>query len=60
MLTEISVVREYPDVFLNDIPEFPPKREIEFSINLIPEMEPISIAPYRMSSLKLVKLKSQL
>ena len=45
-LDDMPVVREYPDVFLKDIPEFPPEREIEFAIELIPEIEPISIASY--------------
>ena len=34
VLDEIPIVREYPDVSPNDIPEFPPEREIEFSIEL--------------------------
>ena len=60
VLDEILVVREYPYVFSNDILEFPPEREIEFSIELILEMGPISIAPYRISPMELMKLKSQL
>ena len=54
------MVKEYPKVFLKDIPEFPPEREIEFSIELVPGTRPISIAPYRMSLLELAKLKTQL
>ena len=57
---EISVAREYPDVFPNDISEFPPAREIEFSIDQIPRMRAISIAPYRMSPMELAELKSQM
>ena len=53
-LEEIPVVREYPDVFPEDIPEFPPERE------LVPGMGPISIAPYRMSPLELAELKQQI
>ncbi|XP_016173845.1 uncharacterized protein LOC107616399 [Arachis ipaensis] len=33
-------------VFPEDIPEFPPSREIEFAIELVPGAGPISIAPY--------------
>ena len=40
-------------MFLDDIPEFPPKREIEFSIELVPGMGPISITPYRISLMEL-------
>ena len=56
-LIEIPVVGEYPDIFLEDIPEFPPEREIEFSIDLVLGTGPISIAPYRMSPLELMALK---
>ncbi|GAU51141.1 hypothetical protein TSUD_240800 [Trifolium subterraneum] len=38
----------------------PPEREIEFSIDLVPGSQPISVAPYRMSPLELRELKSQL
>ena len=43
-LSEIPVVREYPDVFPGDIPEFPPEREIEFSIELVLRTGSISVA----------------
>ena len=45
-LSEIPIVKGYPDVFLEDIQEFPLKRDIEFSIDLIPGMGPISVASY--------------
>ena len=38
----------------------PREREIEFSIDLVPGAGPISIAPYRMSPIKLVELKKQI
>ena len=38
VLDEILVVREYPDVFPDDIPEFPIEREIKFSIKLVSAM----------------------
>ncbi|XP_015958719.1 uncharacterized protein LOC107482693 [Arachis duranensis] len=40
-LDQIPVVRDFPDVFREDIPEFSPQREIE----LIPRAGPVSIAP---------------
>ena len=45
-LSEILVVQEYPDVFPEDIPKFPLEMEVESSIDLVPGMGPISIAPY--------------
>ncbi|XP_057760454.1 uncharacterized protein LOC130980830 [Arachis stenosperma] len=59
-LERIRVVKEFPDVFPDDIPEYPPQREIEFSIELVPGTGPISIALYRMSPLELEDLKKQL
>ncbi|KAK2449583.1 hypothetical protein QL285_008768 [Trifolium repens] len=59
-LTDIPIVNEYTDVFPEDVMSLPPEREIEFSIDLIPGSQPISVAPYRMSPLELRELKTQL
>ena len=56
-LGEIPIVKQYLDVFSEDISKVPSIREIEFSIELVPRMGPISIASHRMSSLELTKLK---
>jgi hypothetical protein len=59
-LDKIWVVKEFPDVFLEDLPGLPPDQEIEFSIDLLPGITPISIAPYRMAPVELEELKKQL
>ena len=59
-LEDIPIVKEFPDVFPNDISGLPPDREVEFTIDLIPGTEPISIPPYRMSPAELRELKAQL
>ena len=59
-LEQISVVCEFSEVFPDDIDEFPPNREVEFAIELVPGAGPISSAPYRMSPLEMNELKSQL
>ena len=59
-MDEILVVREFPYVFLDDIVGLPPEREVEFTIDLIPGIEPISIPPYRMAPIELRELKAQL
>ena len=56
-MCDLPIVREFPEVFHEDIFGLPPEREIEFSIDLVPGAGPISIAPYRMSPIELVKLK---
>jgi hypothetical protein len=58
--SDITIVSEYLDVFPPDITSLLREREIEFSIDLIPEAEPVYVAPYRMSPLELKELKSQL
>ena len=57
---DLLVVREFPEVFPEDISSLPPEREIKFSIDLVPGARPISIAPYKMSPIELVELKKQL
>ena len=60
ILDEIPVGREFPDVFPDDIAGLPPEREVEFTIDLIPGTQPISIPPYRMAPAELRELKAQL
>jgi hypothetical protein len=59
-LEDIHVVREFPDVFSDDLPEMPPKRAIEFKIELQPGTAPISKTSYKMSREELAELKIQL
>lgn len=56
----MTVVCELLDVFPKGICNFPPKREFEFVIDLVPGTRPVSMTPYRMSASELGKLKSQL
>ena len=44
------ILQEYVDVLPSEIPGMPPKRDIDFSIELTPGAEPISRAPYRMTT----------
>ncbi|PNX67478.1 cellular nucleic acid-binding protein [Trifolium pratense] len=59
-MEELPVVCEFPDVFPEDVSDVPPKREVEFTIDLVPGTSPISMAPYRMSASELNELKKQL
>ncbi|GAV75735.1 zf-CCHC domain-containing protein/RVP_2 domain-containing protein [Cephalotus follicularis] len=47
-LEEIPVVCEFPDLFPDDLGSLPPKRSMEFVIDLVPGTAPISKSPYRM------------
>jgi hypothetical protein len=59
-LEEIRVVREYPNVFPEELPGMPPDRDILFLIELLPGTPPISKRPYRMLVNELVELKKQI
>jgi hypothetical protein len=54
------ILREYRDVFPEEVPGLPPRRDIDFSIELTPGAVPVSRTPYRMSTPELVELKLQL
>ncbi|GKE82806.1 putative reverse transcriptase domain-containing protein [Tanacetum coccineum] len=41
-LEDIPVVREFPEVFLEDLPGLPPVRQVEFQIDLIPGTTPVA------------------
>ncbi|MCI74918.1 cellular nucleic acid-binding protein, partial [Trifolium medium] len=56
----LPVVYEFPDLFPDDISDLPPKREVEFAVDVLPCTSPISMASYRMSAAELEKLKEQL
>ncbi|KAK4381676.1 Retrovirus-related Pol polyprotein from transposon.6 [Sesamum angolense] len=59
-LEEIPVVRDFSEVFPDDLPGLPPHREVDFTIETLPGVAPISIAPYRMAPVELQELKKQL
>ena len=57
---DVPIVKEFLEVFPDDLPGLPPDREIEFEIELLPGTAPISKAPYRMAPAELKELKVQL
>ncbi|KAA3466690.1 Retrotransposable element Tf2 [Gossypium australe] len=59
-MESVPIVRDYLDVFPEELPGLPPVREVEFGIRLAPGTASISITPYRMAPTKLKELKAQL
>ena len=59
-MEDIPVLREYVDVFIEEILRLLLKRELVFTIELVPGAVPSSKAPYQMNILELKELKSQL
>ena len=54
------MLQEFRDVFPDEIPGLPPKRNNDFTIELVPGAAPVSKAPYRMSTPEMLELKMQL
>jgi hypothetical protein len=59
-LEDTHVVREFTDVFPDDLPGMPPERVTKFKIELQPGTAPIAKAPYKMSPMEMKELKIQL
>ena len=57
---KIPIVREFPDVFLEELSGIPLEREVDLAIEIVPGTVPMSKAPYRMAIAGLKKLKSKL
>ncbi|GKA15750.1 putative reverse transcriptase domain-containing protein [Tanacetum coccineum] len=58
--TLIIRVREFPEVFPENLPSLPPVRQVEFQIDLIPGATPVARAPYRLAPSKMQELSNQL
>ncbi|XP_070046666.1 uncharacterized protein [Nicotiana tomentosiformis] len=59
-LESVPVVNGFSGVFPEELHGIPPNREIDFVIDVVPYMHPISIPPYRMAPEELKALKEQL
>ncbi|GKD62283.1 putative reverse transcriptase domain-containing protein, partial [Tanacetum coccineum] len=59
-LEDIPVVKEFPDVFLENLPSLPPVRQVEFQIDLIPGAAPVARTPYRLAPSEMQELSNQL
>jgi hypothetical protein len=55
-IEDIIIVSEFPDMFPEELLRLPPKRKVEFAIELIPGTAPISNRAYRVSRPELVEL----
>ncbi|GKF66310.1 reverse transcriptase domain-containing protein, partial [Tanacetum coccineum] len=60
ILKDIPIVREFPEVFPEDLPGLPPVRQVEFQIDLLPGTTPVARSPYRLAPSKMQELSDQL
>ncbi|GJS95989.1 putative reverse transcriptase domain-containing protein [Tanacetum coccineum] len=59
-LEDIPVVRDFPEVFPEDLPGVLPTRQVEFQIDLVPGAAPVARAPYRLAPYEMKELSNQL
>ncbi|GJY60263.1 reverse transcriptase domain-containing protein [Tanacetum coccineum] len=59
-LDDIRVVRDFPEVFPDDLLGLPHVREVEFRIDLIPGASPVVRSPYRLAPSEMLELSNQL
>ena len=56
-VSNIPIVREFPDVFSDELSGVPPKREVEVTIDVLPGTSLITQSQCRMASAELAELK---
>ena len=59
-LEEFHVLHKFKDVFPDEIPGLPPKRDIDFTVELVLGAAPVSNTPCRMSTPEMLELNMQL
>ncbi|GJT84313.1 putative reverse transcriptase domain-containing protein [Tanacetum coccineum] len=57
-LEDIPVVKEFLDVFPENLPGLPPVRQVEFQIDLIPRAAPVAQTPYRLAPSEMQELSN--
>ncbi|GKF26933.1 putative reverse transcriptase domain-containing protein [Tanacetum coccineum] len=59
-LEDVPVIRDFLEVFPEELPRLPPPRQVEFRIDLIPGVAPVARAPYRFAPSEMKELSKQL
>nr|GEV19223.1 hypothetical protein [Tanacetum cinerariifolium] len=59
-LEDVLIVRDFPEVFLEDLPGIPPTRQVEFQIDLVPGVAPVARASYRLAPYETKELVEKL
>nr|GFA40391.1 putative reverse transcriptase domain-containing protein [Tanacetum cinerariifolium] len=57
---DVHIVRDFPEVFPEDLPGIPPVRQVEFQIDLVLGAAPVARAPYRLAPSEMKELAKQL
>ncbi|GJU41613.1 putative reverse transcriptase domain-containing protein [Tanacetum coccineum] len=59
-LEDVLVIRDFPEVFPEDLSGLPPPKQVEFRIDLVPRAAPVAHAPYRLAPSEMRELSEQL
>ncbi|GKB27532.1 putative reverse transcriptase domain-containing protein [Tanacetum coccineum] len=59
-LEDVPVIRDFPEVFPDELPRLPPSRQVEFQIDLVPGATPVARTPYRLAPFEMKELLEQL
>ncbi|GJV34428.1 putative reverse transcriptase domain-containing protein [Tanacetum coccineum] len=59
-IKDVPIIRDFPEVFPEDLLGLPLARPLEFQIDLIPGAAPVARAPYRLAPSKMKELSEQL
>ncbi|GJT74075.1 putative reverse transcriptase domain-containing protein [Tanacetum coccineum] len=59
-LEDVPIVRDFPEVFPEDLSGIPLARQVEFQIDLVPGAAPVARVPYRLAPSKIKELAEQL
>ncbi|GKA66217.1 hypothetical protein Tco_0766025 [Tanacetum coccineum] len=59
-IEDVPVIRDFPEVFPDDLPGLPPTRQVEFRIELVPGAASVARAPYRLTPTEMKELSVQL
>ncbi|GJS70172.1 putative reverse transcriptase domain-containing protein [Tanacetum coccineum] len=59
-MEDVPVIRDFPEVFPEELPGLPPPRQVEFQIDLVLGAAPVARAPYRLAPSEMKELSVQL
>ncbi|GKA71641.1 putative reverse transcriptase domain-containing protein, partial [Tanacetum coccineum] len=59
-LEDVLIVRDFREVFPEDLLGLPPARQVEFQIDLVPGVAPIARSPYRLAPSEMPEVSTQL
>ncbi|GJT60710.1 putative reverse transcriptase domain-containing protein [Tanacetum coccineum] len=59
-MEDVPVIRDFPEVFPEELPGLPPPRQVEFRIDLVPGAAHVARAPYRLAPSEMKELSVQL